>query len=185
LRPSDSSLIVAKAELQRFGWDAPPISDEWWLDMVENQNEILSPTWRRPWLFPLPSGGTAADRGRSIAWTALQMTWQEDADRLDICQTTRPEEVLAFIANDPALAEACHLHPDVVVNYAPQLLIPGLSGPFDAAFDRLLVDSESKLRGEPDSRYPNAICEKRYALRRPDFGNHAPRDIAGQWPRRS
>jgi len=181
LRPSDSPLVVAKAELQRFGWDAPPISDEWWLDMVENQNEILSPTWRRPWLFPLPGGGTSADRGRSIAWTALQMTWQENADRLDICQTTRPEKVLAFIARDPALAEACRLHPDVVANYAPQLVIPGFSGPYDAAFDRLLLESEARLRKQPDSRYPNAICEKRYALRRPDFGNHTPLDIADKW----
>jgi hypothetical protein len=28
LRPSDSPLVIAKAELARFGWDAPPISDE-------------------------------------------------------------------------------------------------------------------------------------------------------------
>jgi hypothetical protein len=181
LRPSDSPLVVAKAELQRFGWDAPPISDEWWLDMVESQNEIQFPTMRRPWLFPLPTGDTSADRGRSIAWTALQMTWQEDANRLDICQTTRPEDVLAFIANDPALAEACNEHPDVVANYAPQLLISGFSGPFDKAFDRLLAKSEAELRRHPDSRYPDAICEKCYALRRPDFGNHAAPDVAAKW----
>lgn len=182
IRPSESPLVVAKAELARFGWDAPPISDEWWLDMVECQNDIQSPTFRRPWLFPLPGGsGSSADRGRSIAWTALQMSWQEDAERLNICQTTRPEEVLAFIANDPALAEACAEHPDVVANYAPQLLIPGLSGPFDAAFDELLSASEATVRREPDSRYPAATCEKPYALRRPDFGRHAPRDIADKW----
>lgn len=181
LRPSDSPLVIAKAELARFGWDAPPISDEWWLDMVENQYEIQSPTWRRPWLFPLPRGTTSADRGRSIAWTALQMTWQEEADRLAICQTTRPEDVLAFVDSDPALAEACHAHPDVVANYAPQLLIPEFSGPFGKAFDRLVQESEERIRRQPDHRYPSATCEKRYALRCADFGGHNPRDIAKKW----
>ncbi|MEW6597646.1 MAG: toll/interleukin-1 receptor domain-containing protein [Pseudomonadota bacterium] len=182
LRPSDSPLIVAKVELARFGWDAPPISDEWWLDMVESQNNIQFPTFRRPWLFPLPGGSaSSADRGRAIAWTALQMSWQEDAERLNICQTTRPEKVLAFIADDPALAEACAEHPDLVANYAPQLLIPSLSGLFAGAFDKILSRSEARIKREPDSRYPKAICEKRYALRRSDFGGHAPRDIADKW----
>ena len=88
---------------------------------------------------------------------------------------------MAFIGNDPALAEACRLHPDVLSNYAPQLLIPGLSGSFDSAFDGLLAKSEAQTRRMPDSRYPGAICEKRYALRRLDFGNHVPRDIADKW----
>ena len=181
LRPSDHPLVVAKTELKRFGWDPPPISDEWWLDIIENQSEEVNSFSRRTWLFPLPDSGTSGGRGRSIAWTALQMAWEERAVRLDICQTTRPEAVLAFIADDPALAEVSMKHPDIVANYAPQLLIPGFSGPFETPFDDLVAKSEAKLRRNPDKRHPAALCEKHYALRRPDFGNHAPRDIADKW----
>jgi hypothetical protein len=183
IQPTESPLMVAKDELARFGWNSPPISDEWWLDMVEGQADLTWPMAQGPWLFPLPDRAEHGDRARglSIAWTAMQLDWKEEADALKIGQTTRPEQVLAFIDENPALKEMCLLHPAIVANYAPQLLIPEFSGPFSAAFDRLLAGSEKKTRRAPDSRYPNAFCEKKFALRRPDFGGHDPEDVADKW----
>jgi hypothetical protein len=183
VRPQESPLLIAKAELARFGWSPPPISDEWWLDMVEGQADLSWPMAQGPWLFPLPTRAQHGDqaRGLSIAWTAMQLDWKEEAEALKIGQTTHPEQVLAFIDENPALKEMCHLHPDVIANYAPQLLIPEFSGPFSNAFDRLLTASEKKVARHPDSRYPSACCEKNYALRRSDFGGHYPKDVAKKW----
>lgn len=183
IRPTESPLLIAKEELTRFGWNPPPISDEWWLDMVEGQADLSWPMAQGPWLFPLPDRAQHGDRARglSIAWTAMQLDWKEEADALKIGQTTRPEQVLAFIDENPALKEMCHLHPAVVANYAPQMLIPEFSGPFTTAFDRLLAKSERKISRAPDSRYPSASCEKNFALRRPDFGGHDPAAVADKW----
>lgn len=154
VRPQESPLLIAKAELTRFGWSPPPISDEWWLDMVEGQAELSWPLGQGPWLFPLPKHAQHGDRARglSIAWTAMQLDWKDEAETLKIGQTTRPEQVLAFIDENSALREMCHQHPDVVANYAPQLLIPEFSGPFSRAFDLLLAASEEKIARYPDSR---------------------------------
>lgn len=183
IQPTESPLTIAKEELARFGWNSPPISDEWWLDMVEGQADLTWPIAQGPWLFPLPDRAKHGDRARglSIAWTAMQLDWKEEAEALKIGQTTPPEQVLAFIDENPALREMCHLHPAIVANYAPQLLIPEFSGPFSEAFDRLLAESEKKIRRAPDSRYPGASCEKNFALRRPDFGGHDPEDVADKW----
>ncbi|MGH1556982.1 hypothetical protein ACRAWD_02625 [Caulobacter segnis] len=137
LRPKESPLNIAKAELARFGWSAPPISDEWWLDMVEGQADLSWPMGQGPWLFPLPQRANHGDqaRGLSIAWTAMQLDWKAEADDLKIGQTTRPEQVHAFIDENPALKEMCEQHPNLVANYAPQLLILEFSGPFSGAFD--------------------------------------------------
>ena len=181
LRPSGSPLEIAKAELERFGWEAPAISDEWWLDIVGLESDINSPGPRRPWLFPHPPVGTRGDRGRAIAWAALQNSWNWEADELGICQVTPPDQVFEFIDGDPSLAEAAAAHPEVVANYAPQLLIPTFSGRFGPAFDQLLVQSQRRIAKQPDNRYPNATCEKAFALRAPNFGGHAPEDIARKW----
>jgi hypothetical protein len=79
------------------------------------------------------------------------------------------------------VASKTHRHPEIVANYAPQLLIPQFSAPFGDAFDRLLSASEKKFARQPDSRYPDAKYEKIYALRRQDFGGHAPEDVAKKW----
>ncbi|MGJ5071124.1 toll/interleukin-1 receptor domain-containing protein [Bradyrhizobium oligotrophicum] len=183
IRPKESPLLIAKAELLRLGWNPPPISDEWWLDMVEGQADLSWPMAEGPWLFPLPKRAENNDRARglSIAWTALQLDWKDEAKQLKIGQTTHPERVLAFISENAALKEMCDEHPEVVANCAPQLLIPEFSGPFAGAFDTLLAASEKKIAQRPDSRYPLAVCEKYYALRRIDFGGHESKDVADKW----
>jgi hypothetical protein len=181
LRPTPSPLETAKAELERHGWDAPPVSDEFWLDAVGLQADIESPGFRRAWLFPHPPVGAAFDRGHTIAWAALQNAWNWEAEERNICQITPPEEVFAFIDEAPALAEAAAAHPEVVANYAPQLLIREFSGRFGPAFDKLLATSRRRIARQPDSRYPGAKCEKAFALRAANFGGHQPEDIADKW----
>jgi hypothetical protein len=183
IRPRASPLFVARDELARFGWNPPPISDEWWLDMVEWQSNWDWPIMeRQPWRFPLPIGGlTGQERGLSIAWTALQLDWQEEARQLNICQTTRPDQVLAFIDENPALSEVCAKHSDIVANYAPQLLIPEFSGRFEEAFDILVAQSALRVERNPDKRFPGATCERYFALRLPDFGKNPAREVAVKW----
>ena len=183
IRPTVSPLVVAKDELARFGWNPPPISAEWWLDMVEHQSHWDWPNMdRQPWQFPLPIGRLEGrDRGLSIAWTALQLDWQEEASQLNICQTTHPDHVFAFIDENAALSEACTKHPDIVANYAPQLLIPEFSGRFRGAFDDLLAESALRIQRDPDKRFPGATCERYFALRLSDFGRNTAKEVADKW----
>lgn len=183
IRPNDSPLLVARDELARFGWNSPPISDEWWLSMVEAQSSWDWPIMERQWWrFPLPIGrASGRERGLSIAWTALQLDWQREAEDRKICQTTPPETVFAFIDENPALKEICENHPDIVANFVPQLLIPEFSGRFGAAFDRLLAASARHVAQHPDSRFPDARCERRYALRLLDFGENPAGEVADKW----
>lgn len=183
IRPEASPLLIARDELLRFNWDLPPLSDEWWLDMVEMQEWIESPQWLRPLVFPLPhkTAASGVARGLNIAWTALQNDWQVDAEQQQICQITHPDRVMEFLHERPALVEISYLHPDRLANYVPQLLIPEFSNEFAGAFDALLAASIARKRAEPDSKRPYALCSRSLALRHPTFGNHKPSDIADRW----
>lgn len=72
-------------------------------------------------------------------------------------------------------------HPDMLANYAPQLLIPQFSGSFADRFDALLDASRREIAEEPDSRYPDAWCTKNLALRALGYGGHQPADVADKW----
>ncbi|MFA7263325.1 MAG: toll/interleukin-1 receptor domain-containing protein [Caulobacter sp.] len=185
IKPNPSPLLIARDELLRFDYSPPPISDEWWLIIVELQEQMLSPTWRRPLLFPLPGGigAEGRERGLNIAWTALQNDWQCDAEQQQICQITHPDRAHAFINERPALAEASRAHPERLVNYLPQLLIPEFSGDFAEAFDDLLELSITEKARDSDRKRPHAQCSRSLALRHPSFGSHTPSDIAAHWLR--
>ncbi|GAA0634683.1 TIR domain-containing protein [Brevundimonas lenta] len=183
IRPEESPLMVARDELIRLGWSPPPISDEWWLDMVEAQEHAVSSMWSVPWRFPLPErlGSQGRRRGLNIAWTALQLDWQHQAEHRKICQITHPDDVLAFVRGDPALTEAAHDYPQHLANYAPQLLIPQFSAEFADDFDDLLRESEERWRTQPDRRFPEAMCDRQLALRHPEFGRHSAVEVAEKW----
>lgn len=184
IRPSDGPLLVAKAELQRLGWNPPPLSDEWWLDIVEMRSVLSEEgTGSNPWLFPVSEDERSGpkSRGLAIAWTALQLDWQAEAEAMGIDQTTRPEQVHAFINGNAALKEACHAYPRVVADNVPQLLIREFSGPFADAFDELLATSEARWRAISNIYSPHTTCEKRYALRAPNFGGHTPEEVTHSW----
>jgi hypothetical protein len=185
IRPEASPLLVAREELMRFGWKPPPITDEWWLDRVELQEQVFSPMRLRPLTFRLPYsyGAEGRERGLNIAWTTLQLDWQEDAAAINLCQMTHPEVALEFLRSNDALLEACHRDPTILANYLPQLLIPAYSAEFTEDFDNLLAASMAKIRAEPDPRFPDAVCERQLALRHPSFGGHTAREVADKWMR--
>lgn len=194
LRPEESPLIAARDELLRYGYEPPVISDEWWLDIVEQKETDLA--WRlysRRWLFPLPYGGhvTGKKRGLNIAWTAMQLGWSDDAEDKKICQITPPEDVHRFIESHSGLAEICQQHVAHLAGYVPQLLIPEFSGQFADDFDFLLEEllkkqadeaargSRSGIALTTDGNVP--VCDAYLAFRHPTFGNHKPERVADKW----
>jgi hypothetical protein len=185
IRPEVSPLLVAHDELERFGWDLPPLTDEWWLDQVELQEQFLMPNQLRPLMFklPYPYGSDGRERGLNIAWTTLQLDWQSEAEDIRLCQMTPPEEALDFVRSNTALFEACQRDPATLANYLPQLLIPAFSAEFGPAFDELLKRSEAQTKAQPDSRFPDALCSRRLALRHPTFGGHSAYEVTDKWMR--
>lgn len=161
IRPQGSPLIAARDRLIDFGITPPVVTDEWWLDVVEATNRITpwgmavyERAWGR-WTFPLPEqGSTPEDRGERIAWAALQMRWEEEAERRHICQMTPPAEVIAFIESQPGLMETALDFPHFLACYAPQLTIPGFGGPFEAAFDEFMRSS-ARSKGSLLFRHPD------------------------------
>ena len=151
VHPQESALIVARDELTAHGVVPPVISDEWWLDVVEASNRVPGAGaaipehshWGR-WSFPLPNEGAKGEgRGVRLAWTALQLDWEKEAEAQKITQISEPAKVLRFIATMPGLPEVCHEFPVWLAAYAPQLTIPGLGGEFEEGFDELLATGSS------------------------------------------
>lgn len=152
LRPQESPLIVARDELVAYGISPPVITDEWWLDVIAASTRIPcwgfvvpeESSWGR-WTFPIPNLGLRGpDRGITLAWTAMQMQWEEHAEAQRITQITHPHMVLKFIKSQPGLSDACHNYPEMLAIYAPQLTIRGLGGEFEADFDELLKERRSR-----------------------------------------
>ena len=118
VRPQGSPLIIARDRLVQFGMKPPVVTDEWWLDVVEASNREpnygfgpLRKPWGR-WTFPLPyKSDTPRDRGELLAWTAMQMVWEQEAEKQWITQITRPDEVLKFIQTQIGLRELCFEYP--------------------------------------------------------------------------
>lgn len=198
VRPQGSPLVIARDELIRRGIKPPVVTDEWWLNVVEASNREPAVGfvpqrrhWGR-WTFPLPPDGTnAQERGERLAWTALQMAWEEAAERESISQMTPPEEVLAFIRSQAGLAEVCHENPHYLAEYAPQLVIRGLGGEFEedleAEYRASCAEWEERRRRKDqcgsalstDGLPPG--CDERYALRHPDLGFFDPANLACQF----
>lgn len=153
LRPHESPLIVARDELIYFGLSPPVISDEWWLNVVEASNRISNfgfsipeqSTWGR-WTFPLPNFDSyGEDRGVRLAWTAMQMEWEKQAEGQKITQITHPKKVLEFIRSMPGLSEMCHDYPGILAAYAPQLTINDFSEEFSEDFDDVVQNGKIRL----------------------------------------
>ncbi len=187
IRPQGSPLIQARDILLNWGVVPPVITDEYWLDVVEASNRLpgygaaipSESTWDR-WSFPLPE----SDRGQRLAWTAMQMRWTTDAERHSVTPLTSPKRVLRFIHTHPGLAARCRAYPDLLVEYAPQLTIPGFEGEFAASIEAAFLKSCSEARAAAarDPRQGSALtvngtsplCSEEWAIRHPTFGNHQP-----------
>jgi len=187
LRPDESPLIAARDELIRRNIEPPVISDEWWLNVVEASNRMSNggaivpeTTVWGTWTFPLPHENSfGTERGKHLAWTALQLDWSNYAEENKICQITHPDIVHQFIQEFSGLAEVCLENPQHVACYAPQLTLPDFSGFLGAAFDRAMSASinEYKTRDSSNSH----LCEEEWCLRHPSYGGYEPSRIAHQF----
>lgn len=185
LFPEGSTLLIARDSLLARGVEPPVVTDDWWLDVVESSwNQ-----WERRWHFPIwnvvPDG---SHRGQLLAWQALQKMWQDEIESRAITQITRPKFVLEFIDTQPGLADVCAQFPSGLLEYAPQLAIPGFGGRWETLFDKLLDQSvvKSLAQREANSTFGSAtttdgrspLCDDTLALRHPSFGNYQPAHIA-------
>jgi hypothetical protein len=180
IKPEGSTLLIARERILELGYEPPVVTDDWWLDAAEFSGSNYY--WER-WGFPLPNGGTTpSERGERLAWAALQMMWQDVVDDAETSQITHPQEVLQFIESQPGLSIACHQYPDYLAAYAPQLTIKGFGGEFEKDFETLYKRSVFRhkkslggtgltVNGSPP------LCDERWALRHPTFGNYEPSRI--------
>ena len=194
LKPEGSTLIIARDHLLEFGYEPPVVTDDWWLDVIEysGSNDMEGTFqeamgWGR-WGFPLPpKGEKPSEKGKRLAWAALQMRWQDKAERSGISQLTHPTEVLKFIESQPGLASVCHEYLAYLAAYAPQLTIKGFRGEFEGEFDawyRHSLDEQRRKRKAHDisgtaltrNKLPPA-CDEPVSLRHPQFGYYKPEFI--------
>lgn len=199
IRPQGSPLIVARDELLEWGGTPPVITDEYWLNVIEASNRVPSTgamapadsAWER-WSFPLPpKEGGPKSWGERLAWTAMQLAWVSAAEKDWISPITHPDKVLRFIARHPGLHETCATYPELLAEYAPQLTIPSMGGPFEEYFQKLYEDSVAKLeqsrvsvsRSGVENTVPkdSPSCEEEWALRSPTFGNHEPAFVTSEY----
>ena len=195
IRPQGSTLIVARDFLLERGLEPPVVTDDWWLDIAAaSESNDMEGTfqeamgWGR-WGFPLPdSTSDPSQRGVRLGWAALQQQWLTAAQEQRITQITPPREVLTFIESQIGLAEMCQQFPSYLVSYAPQLLLPGLGGPFEPAIEaqyersiawgarQLAEGSASGTALTTDGCPPR--CSELLALRDPNFGGYRAPSIA-------
>lgn len=196
VRPQGSPLIVARDVLIEMGVVPPVITDPYWLEITEASNRVDSfgasvpeeSVWGR-WTFPLPSKeGGPQQWGERLAWTALQLAWSDAAETQKVTPLTPPNEVHKFINSQPGLFETCELFPELLIEYAPQLIIPGMSGEFDTLFSKLYEQSierhlrlaeQSNIMGTSltiDEQVP--LCDIEWALRNPELGRYSAEYLA-------
>lgn len=185
IQPDESALVTARNLILDRGYEPPVISDDWWLDAIEgagyqHQQRWCFPVWR------MSSGSSR--RGESLAWVVMQQIWQEEAEATPITQLTAPHEVTAFICRQPGLIEVCEHMPCILLEFAPQLAIPGFGGSLerviDCAYQHSLLEQQRGRAG--GDRGGSALttnglcpaCEDCFALRHPTFGDYEPVHVA-------
>lgn len=188
IRPEESPLVIARDILLAHNFDPPPISDEWWLDVVEYKEFLRFPDINpgKRWIFPLPfrNEKRGHERGANIASTALQMDWSFEGEELNVSPITPPDKVHEFLRRWPGLFEYATNNPAVLALYVPQLTIKGFDTGFEKVFDALMAP------GNPDAdvifsygRHDTidgeaALCGDIIAYRHPTFGNYTPAELA-------
>ena len=190
IKPDESPLIVARDYLTKLNVDTPPISHEWWLDLVEYKEFLKYPDINvgKQWIFPLPfpNEDYGLKKGRNIASTALQMDWSFEGEELNISPITHPDIVHEFIHRWPGLYECARENPAVLAMYVPQLTIPGFDSGFEDVFDNLLEPGNKDAdrifsygrHATVDNKEP--LCGDVIALRHKTFGNYSPKEL-GYW----
>lgn len=164
INPKGSTLIIARDVLINYGVEPPVITDDWWLDVIEYCGKEF-PHHEYLW-FSIPwKSWDPKDRGEYIGLSALQMSWQQEAEFYHISQLTHPEEVLTFIESQPGLKNACIKEPKQVALYFPQLTIKNFGGFLEESFEDLLKQTPINNKQHE--------CEEEFALRHPRFGKYS------------
>jgi hypothetical protein len=189
IKPEESPLIVARNLLIELDVESPPISDEWWLDIIEYKEFLKFPdiNSQKRWIFPLPfpHDDRGANRGYNISAAALQLDWSFEGEELNISPITHPDKVHEFILRWPGLYDCVRENPSLLALYTPQLTISGFDSGFEDIFDNLL---ESNKGGDVIFSYGShdtiddkpALCRDIIAYRHQSFGNYRPEDL-GRW----
>jgi hypothetical protein len=110
------------------------------------------------------------------------MQWVQEAEAIPITPLTHYREVLKFIHRNPGLFETCQDYPSLLVEWAPQLTIPGFEGDLLETIERAYQNSCNQ-RIETAKQSPNSdtaltiegnspVCEEDFALRHPNFGGY-------------
>ena len=182
IKPEVSPLIVAKENLMNLNVDTPPISSEWWLDMIEYKEFLKYPDLnsQKRWTFPLPfpDDDYGRKRGMNLALSALQSDWSFEGEELNISPITPPDQVHEFIRKWPGLLDCSKDNANILALYVPQLTIPGFDTDFENEFDELLFNNNSKSNiifsyGSHDTiDNKDPLCGDIIAYRHPTFGNY-------------
>ena len=190
IKPNESPLVVARGHLDSLNVNSPPISDEWWLDIVEYKEFLRFPdvNAHKWWIFPLPfpNDERGRERGMNIASAALQIDWSFEGEELKISPLTHPDDVHAFLRRWPGLLECAKNNPGTLALYAPQITISGFDQGFENIFDRLMnlpPDNREVDRAFTYGKHltidgKEALCGDVIAFRHPQFGNYTPAELA-------
>lgn len=188
IKPEESPLVVARDHLDTLNFNPPPITDEWWLDIVEYKEflrfpDINADKW---WIFPLPfpRGERGRERGLNISSTALQIDWSFEGEELKISTLTPPDEVHSFLRRWPGLFGCASDYPEILALYAPQLTIPGFDLGLEDIFDDLMRPGNEEAdrifsygkHDTIDGKEP--LCGDVVALRHPQLGNYTFAELA-------
>lgn len=198
VKPQGSPLIIARDLLLKRGITPPVVTDQYWLEIVEASNRVPAsgaeiPTeahWGR-WSFPLPQKNNVGSWGERLALTVMQLNWSNVAESEQISLLTPPEKVLSFVRGQPGLHETCEMFPELFIQYAPQLAIPGMGGDFESMFETLYQQSikEYNKHRKEESKFGTGltidqtvpICDEVWSLRSPVFGNYKPEYVVEEY----
>lgn len=185
IQPQGSTLIKARDTLILYGFNPPVVTDDWWLNVVEFSG---SDYWHNHWGFSLPY---SEGRSVTLAFAAMQISWQAKDQENPISQITSPKNVLDFIEAEPGLKETCFRQLTSLAAYTPQLTLPGFGGLFEEKFEaayQASVDEGQKERNEKSSSGTALtinnlppVCSSIWALRHPNFGDYKARHIVGNF----
>jgi len=187
VRPRATSLGIAREKLRKLGYSPPPVTDEWWLDVIEydgSDSNVYDWSFHVGWLPKDPIG-----RGELIAKKVIQRKWQEVVVEENISQTTRPEHLFAAIDSVPGSFELLLESLSYTICYAPQLTIKGFGGPFEAHIEELYQHDVRKRVKTATTRSGTALtingrspsCDEEFALRDPNFGYYKPAHVTCQF----
>lgn len=199
INPVSSPLVIARDYLISWNVTPPVITDKHWLNVVQASSYELpfgavpdeSSIWGR-WSFPLPPKSEDPTAwGERLAWAYMQMQWVQEAEAIPITPLTHYREVLEFIHRNPGLFETCQDYPSLLVEWAPQLTIPGFEGDLLETIERAYQNSCNQ-RLEIAKQSPNSgkaltvdgtspACEEDFALRHPNFGGYDSVQVASAY----